>query len=133
MVLTLSRQTDCQSTPCYFTLGLAGTTKAPQIHATVTSNGNCAPDRLVQNKIPPAKSNGTSRFSVTVPWSLLPPLRPLLYETIAVNLTFVRQPGRQFFQLITDPILTARPRSCLASFPSGLVSGRQPARWPSPI
>ena len=42
MVLTLSRQTDCQSTPCYFTLGLAGTTRRLN-HATVTSNGNCAP------------------------------------------------------------------------------------------
>lgn len=104
MVLTLSRQTDCQSTPCYFTLGLAGTTKAPHIHATVTSNGNCAPlTDWSKIKYRLQKSNGTAVFSVTVPWSLLPPLRPLLYETIAVNLTFVRQPGRQFFQLITDP------------------------------
>lgn len=104
MLLTISQQSECEPVQCYTSLGIAGTSKKPQIIG-VKRSGTWFPKldcSKVKYKFQQDKEK--ARFSATIPWSVLEPLRPLLYETVALNLTFVRQvaEGRRVYQVIPD-------------------------------
>lgn len=104
LLLTISLQSDDQPVQNYTSLGIAGTSKKPQILG-IHHSGVWYPKldcSKLKYKFQQDKDN--ARFSVTIPWSVLEPLRPLLYETIALNLTFTRQreAGRSIYQLTPD-------------------------------
>lgn len=104
MMLTVSHQTACKPVERYTTIGIAGTTRKPQI--TVVKRGSVWFPKLDCSKVRYKLEAGSDKSLLysTIPWSVLQPLRPLLYETIAINLTFVHQlpKGRAFYQLISD-------------------------------
>lgn len=104
LMLTVSRQTDSQQTAYYTSLGFAGTSKKPQIIA-INSYGVRFP-QLDCSKIKYKLYTEADKriFAVSVPWSILRPLRPLLYETIGVNLSFARRKEGEkvLFQLVAD-------------------------------
>lgn len=104
LVLTVSPQTSDEPVQCYTSLGIAGTTKKAQLLAI---NRNGIPFPLLdcgKVKYKHQSSTEKSRYFVSIPWTVLQPLRPLIYETIAVNLTFVHklEQGRALYQLIED-------------------------------
>lgn len=104
MLFTISQMTSEQPIGQYLSLGLAGTTKKPQIQA-VTQNGHwfpkldCSTIRFRLQQV-----GEINRYTISIPWSLLPPIRPLLYETIGINLTYVKRANskRFFYQLTKD-------------------------------
>lgn len=104
VLLTVSKHSQPEPVPCYTSFGFGGTSRKPQTVCT-NRNGVWFPQqdcskivyRLHQDK-------DKARFSIAIPWSAMEPLRPLLYETISLNLTFVRQTETSFsvFQLLPD-------------------------------
>lgn len=104
MLLTISQQSECKPVECYTSLGIAGTSKKPQIIG-VNRSGTWFPKLdCAKVKYKFQQDKDKARFAAVIPWSVLEPLRPLLYETIAINLTFVRhlEAGRAMYQLIPD-------------------------------
>lgn len=102
LIFTVSHHPDSSS--CYTSLGFAGTSKNPRV-ICLCRQGRFLP-KLDCSKIKyklTADSNKT-RFAVSLPWELLKPLRPLLYEAVAVNLSIPRETsaGKVLYQLVED-------------------------------
>ena len=122
LILNVSRQTDCQSTTCYTSLGFAGTSKKPHVFA-ITHHGVRFPQldcSKIKYKFTVDANN--SLFTVAVPWSILPPLRPLLYETIAINLSIARrfEEERALYQLVEDENYNSESTDLRRLFPVGI-------------
>lgn len=103
LVLTTSHMAGGKPLQSYTSLGFSGTSKKPQI--VVVGRGGTWFPRLDCSNIKYRLHQGsTSRFNITVPWSVLEPIRPLLYETISLNLSFIRRlPQSQgLYQLVED-------------------------------
>jgi predicted esterase len=104
MLLTMSHEVDSEPVGNFMCIGIAGTTKKPQI-LVVNRKGQWFPKvdcSAVRYKL--SNAGEMNRFQVSIPWAILQPIRPLLYETIAINLTFIRHlpQGRTFHQLCLD-------------------------------
>lgn len=101
LLLTISQLADANPVNCYTSFGFSGTTKKPQI-AAVNPGGGKLDCTNIKYKL--QQGSGKSRFSLVIPWSVLPPVRPLLYSTVALNLTFIRRldSGHKTFQLVQD-------------------------------
>lgn len=104
LLLTISPRAQDQPVHDYTSLGISGTSKRPQI-IEIKRNGTWFPKLdCAKIKYKFQQDKDKARFSVLIPWTVLEPLRPLLYETIALNLTFTRQEetGRVVYQLTPD-------------------------------
>lgn len=102
LVLTVSHHTD--SPTCFTSLGFAGTSRHPRVtsmclHGRPFSQLDCSKIKFVIDSNP-----SKTLFAISVPWSLLKPVRPLLYETIAINLSIPWETpeGRSLYQLVED-------------------------------
>lgn len=102
LVFTVSHHPD--SPDCFTSLGFAGTGKHPRVMC-ICRNGSFLPKLDCSTiKFKLFVDTAKTLFTITVPWSLLQPLRPLLYEAIAVNLSIPRHTpeGRILYQLAED-------------------------------
>jgi len=122
MVLTVSRLTDCQPTTCYLSLRFAGTSKKPRVIA-INRNGIKFP-QLDCSKIKYKLIAGADKslFTASVPWNIMHPLRPLLYETIAINLSIARMldAGKALYQLVADEDYDSTASNLRSLFPVGI-------------
>ncbi|MDD4658580.1 MAG: PHB depolymerase family esterase [Eubacteriales bacterium] len=122
LILNVSRQTDCQPAACYTSLGFAATGKKPQI-IVINSYGVPFPQldcSKIKYKL--TAEADKSLFTVAVPWSILRPLRPLLYETIAINLSIARRSEgeKALFQLVADTNYDSESTHRRRLFPAGI-------------
>ena len=103
LLLTLSHHVDSQPIDSYVSIGFAGTTKKPQIQM-VKRGGEFFPKVDCSKVRYKLSTSGINHFQITIPWTVIQPLRPLIFETIGVNLTLIKKSpqGRSFYQLIPD-------------------------------
>jgi predicted esterase len=123
MLLTISRQTDFQPAKCYLSLGFAGTSKKPRVIAIDRYGVQFPPLDCSKVKFNFSSDANKSVLTASVPWSILPPLRPLLYETIAVNLSIACKldSGVALYQLVEDEHFDSKVTNLRKLFPVGIT------------
>lgn len=101
ILLTTSHMAEGKPLQSYTSLGFSGTGKKPQI---TVGGGTRFPQLDCSNIKYRLQQGNISRFYITIPWSVLEPVRPLLYETISLNLSFIRRmsQGQGLYQLVED-------------------------------
>lgn len=105
-VFSVARQTETLSSCCCTTLAFSAIGAKAQIDAMERLGVSLPPSEYSKIRLKVTGEGKKYLVSVGIPWSLLPPLRPLLYETIACNLSVVRNyPSQEqsLFQLVEDP------------------------------
>ena len=124
-LLTVSPKAEDGPVHCYTSLGFGGTSRKPQIVAVNRDGTWFPPLDLAKVKYRFQQDKDKARFSVSVPWSVLEPLRPLLYETISVNLTVLRrsEEGRTIYQLAADEDFDTESTALRRLLPVGFSYG----------
>lgn len=104
MLLTVSHLLAKNPVPLFTSLGLTGSAKRPQV-LVVNSCGRWFPPiscNDVQLRI--TTGDKLSTYKVAVPWNIIPPVHPLLSDSVGLNLTFIRRSDseRSYYQLCPD-------------------------------
>lgn len=122
IVLSVGHHRDCQDTVYHTTLAVVVSGTKPTV-SCLYSYGTCLPSLDCSTVKVRLTSDGNNPIlTLMIPWNLLPPVRPLLYDTIALNLSFLRRSGeeRKLYQLQSDENYDSHEQNRRKLFPVGI-------------
>lgn len=121
-VISVGHQRDCAKTVHHTTLGVVVCGTKPTVSCLYSYGAYLpAPDcSAVKVRFTPEGNKPT--LTIVIPWSLLPPVRPLLYDTIALNFSLLSRSGdtRRLYQLKKDEYFDSHEQARRQLVPVGI-------------